>query len=58
MQIKYLKGTHDSSVGDVKEVPDLQANVLILHGCAEPFFAKKKAAKTTKLENSDTAKKD
>ena len=37
MKIKYLKMTHDSNVGEVKEIPDFQANVLIKIGIAEPF---------------------
>lgn len=35
MLIKYLKDTHDSRTGDLKDVPDLQANVLIKLGVAE-----------------------
>lgn len=35
MKIKYLKDTHDSEAGDVKEVQDLPAKVLIALGFAE-----------------------
>ena len=38
MKIKYLKNTHDSSVGDVKEVPDFQANILVKIGIAEAYL--------------------
>lgn len=35
MKVKYLKDTHDSKVGDEKEIPDYAANALILLGVAE-----------------------
>lgn len=37
MKIKYLKTTHDSNVGDVKEIPDFQANVLLKIGVVEVY---------------------
>ena len=37
MQIKYLKKTHDSDVGDVKDIPDMQAAVLIVLCIAEAY---------------------
>ena len=37
MKIKYLQNTHDSLVGDVKDIQDLQANILILRGFAEIY---------------------
>lgn len=46
MKIKYLKKTHDSLIGDVKEVRDGQANLLIRLGIAE-IFKEKKAKKVT-----------
>lgn len=45
MLIKYLKDTHDSFAGDVKEVPDEQANVLILLEVAEAVPEKKTTTK-------------
>lgn len=42
MKIKYLKDTHDSKVGDVKEIQDAQANVLMKLGLAEVFTEPKK----------------
>lgn len=54
MKIKYLKMTHDSTTGDVKEIPDFQANVLIKLGVAEAFTEPKKAApKPKKAANKD-----
>lgn len=35
MYIRYLKPTHNAQPGDTAEVPDAQANVLILLGIAE-----------------------
>lgn len=35
MKIKYLKPTHDSNTGDIKEILDIQANVLVKIGTAE-----------------------
>lgn len=35
MLIKYLIDTHDSKAGEVKDVPDMQANVLVLRGFCE-----------------------
>lgn len=35
MKIQYLLDTHDSIKGDIKEVQDLQANILILRGFAK-----------------------
>ena len=45
MKVKYLKDTHDSKVGDKKEIPDYAANVLILLGVAEEIRPEKTAAK-------------
>ena len=41
MKIKYLKKTHDSNIGDVKEVPNFQANVLVKIGIAEAYLEDK-----------------
>lgn len=53
MKIKYLKDTHDSKVGDVKEIQDHQANVLIKLNFAEIYQEQKKPipkAKPSKTE--------
>jgi len=51
MKIKYLKMTHDSNVGDIKEIPDFQANVLIKLKVAEVYTEPKKAAPRAKKED-------
>lgn len=52
MKIKYLKDTHDSRIGDVKEIPEVPANVLIQLGIAEVFsdFKQSEAARLAKAE--------
>ena len=35
MYSRYLKSTHNAQAGDMAEVADMQANVLILLGIAE-----------------------
>jgi hypothetical protein len=37
MRIKYLQQMHDANVGDVKEVTDFEANILIKTGVAKKF---------------------
>lgn len=37
MKIKYLQSTHDSEIGDVKDVADPQADVLVKLGIAEIY---------------------
>ncbi|MBF7685979.1 hypothetical protein I2F17_09135 [Acinetobacter sp. B10A] len=37
MKIKYLQQMHDANVGDVKEVTDFEANILIKTGVAKKF---------------------
>lgn len=51
MKIKYLKMTHDSNIGDVKEIPDFQANVLIRLKVAEAYTEPKKAAPKAKKDD-------
>ncbi|WP_180003333.1 MULTISPECIES: hypothetical protein [unclassified Acinetobacter] len=51
MKIKYLKMTHDSNVGDIKEIPDFQANVLLKIGVAEAYVEPKKTAPKAKKED-------
>lgn len=48
MKIKYLSNAPAGKKGDVKEVPDNQANVLIKLGLAEPYKAPVKRRKTKK----------
>lgn len=53
MRIKYVKGTHDSLPGDIKDVPEVYADVLISVGVAvefieEPKTEVKKRVKKTK----------
>ncbi|AKG15610.2 hypothetical protein [Moraxella bovoculi] len=49
MQIKYLKDAPLGATGEIHEVEDSQARVLILLGIAEPAGNKK--PKTTKKTN-------
>ncbi|EPL4828780.1 hypothetical protein LXQ74_003391 [Acinetobacter baumannii] len=42
MKIEYLKQMHDANVGDIKDVPDLAANVLIKIGVAKPYEEQKR----------------
>lgn len=50
MKIEYLKKMHDANVGDIKELPDLAANVLIKIGVAKPYEEQKKAPVKPKKE--------
>ena len=47
MIIKYLKNAPNAYEGDVKDIPDEQANVLILTGYAKEH---KQRAKTDKID--------
>lgn len=47
MEIKYLKDTHDSKVGDIRTLDEHQARVLIALGFAE-LHEKKPTAKSAK----------
>lgn len=51
MKVKYLKVMHNANVGDVKEIPDFQANVLLKIGVAEAYVEPKKAAPKAKKED-------
>ena len=51
MKIEYLKVMHDANVGDIKEVTDFEANVLIKTGVAKPYEEVKKAANKPKKED-------
>ena len=48
MKIKYLKVMHNANVGDVLEVTDFEANILIKSGVAEEYKVVKKV--NTKAE--------
>ncbi|KXZ72145.1 hypothetical protein [Acinetobacter venetianus] len=50
MKIEYLKVMHNANVGDVLEVTDFEANILIKTGVAKPFEEPKKAATKPKKE--------
>jgi hypothetical protein len=52
MKIKYLKVMHNAEVGDVLEVTDFEANILIKTGVAEEF--KEPVKKTTAKAKSKT----
>ena len=45
MKIKYLKIMHNANIGDVLEVSDFEANILIKTGVAEEFRETKPKAK-------------
>lgn len=51
MKIKYLKNAPLGQVDEIQEVPDDQANVLIVLGFAKEFKPKKTIKKTT--ENAE-----
>lgn len=53
MKIKYLKETHDSKVGDVKEIQDHQANVLIKLNFAEIYQEQKKPSPKAKPSKTE-----
>ena len=50
MKIEYLKVMHNANVGDVFEVTDFEANILIKTGVAKPYEEVKKAANKPKKE--------
>ena len=50
MKIKYLKVMHNANVGDVLEVTNFEANILIKTGVAKPYEEVKKAANKPKKE--------
>ncbi|MHA3054829.1 hypothetical protein [Acinetobacter sp. ANC 4633] len=52
MKIEYLKVMHDANVGDVKDVEDFAANVLIKTGVAKPCDEPKKASSKAKKEEN------
>lgn len=52
MQIKYLKDAPNANVGDIKDVADADAQVLIILGYAEPYDDKPKRKTKTSSENN------
>lgn len=53
MKIKYLKLMHNANVGDVIEVTDFEANILIKTGVAEEFKEPVKKASTKKTKSEE-----
>lgn len=54
MKIQYLKQMHNANVGDVLEVTEFEANVLVRTGVAKLIDEPKKAAtKSKKQEDTD-----
>ncbi|MHA3050207.1 hypothetical protein [Acinetobacter sp. ANC 4639] len=53
MKIKYLKVMHNANVGDVLEVTEFEANILIKTGIAEAFDEPKKATRKAKTETTE-----
>ena len=50
MKIKYLKIMHNANPGEVREVTDFEANILIKTGVAEAFVEPKKTTLKPKKE--------
>lgn len=50
MKIEYLQVMHDANIGDIKEVTDFEANILIKTGVAKPYDEPKKAPSKPKKE--------
>lgn len=53
MKIKYLKVMHNANVGDVLEVTEFEANILIKTGIAEAFDEPKKVTRKAKTETTE-----
>ena len=53
MKIKYLKVMHNANVGDVLEVTEFEANILIKTGIAKAFDEPKKATRKAKTETTE-----
>ena len=53
MLIKYLKNAPNAYAGDVKDIPDAQANVLILTGYAKEHPSKEAKARTKSNKADD-----
>lgn len=53
MKIKYLKVMHNAKIGDVLEVTDFEANILIKTGVAEAYKEPKKTTRKTKTDTTE-----
>ena len=53
MKIKYLKVMHNAIVGDVVEVTEFEANILIKTGVAEVYEDPKKTTRKTKTDTTE-----
>lgn len=53
MLIKYLKNAPNAYAGDIKDIPDEQANVLILTGYAKEHPSKEAKARTKSNKADD-----
>ena len=53
MKIKYLKVMHNANVGDVLEVTEFEANILIKAGVAEAYKEPKKTIRKTKTVTTE-----
>ncbi|WP_165492562.1 hypothetical protein [Acinetobacter sp. ANC 5045] len=53
MKVKYLKVMHNANVGDVLEVTDFEANILIKTGVAEAYEEPKKTTRKTKTVTTE-----
>jgi len=51
MKVKYLKVMHNANIGDVLEVTEFEANILIKTGVAEEYKGPKKTTKTQQTED-------
>lgn len=50
MKIEYLEVMHDANVGDIKDVEDFAANILIKTGVAKAFEEPKKPVSRQKKD--------
>ena len=53
MKIEYLKVMHNANVGDVLEVTEFEANILIKTGVAEAYEEPKKTTRKTKTDTTE-----
>ena len=53
MKIEYLKVMHNANVGDVLDVTDFEANILIKTGVAKPYEEPKKTTRKTKTVTTE-----
>ncbi len=53
MKIKYIKQMHNANVGEVLDIPDLQANVLVKLGVAEQYIEPVRKPRAKKEDDSE-----